>query len=73
MLVIKYDTTGLIADYSSRASEMLKLFSSSVSTAHSHPTRNIHLLLWDSMFYISVQMEVLRLKGTRVQRYKLHV
>jgi len=73
MLVIKSDTTELIAVYNGGASKMLKVFSSSVSTAYSHPTRSSHLFPWVSMLCIFVQMKVLRLSRTRVQREKPHV
>lgn len=73
MLVIKSDTTGLISDYNGRASTMLKVFSSSVNTTHSHPNRNSRLFLSVSMLCTSVQVEVLQLSRTRVQRDKLHV
>jgi hypothetical protein len=64
MLVIKSDTTGLIADYNDCVSKVLQLFSSSVSTVHSNPTKNSHLFPWVSMLCISVQIEVLRLSLT---------
>lgn len=45
MLLINSDTTELIAVYNGHASKMIQVFSSSVGTAYSHPTRSSHLFI----------------------------